>query len=226
MGDMIELTSVFDGATFGAYHAGPPEGVTRRGGVIVIQEVFGVDQYVRADVARWAALGFEALGPSMFDRIEKGYVGEHSPEGFPKAIGMMQGTPMDQAVADIETCVAFLSGRGPVFVLGYCYGGSLSYISAGKLEGLSAASCYYGSLLPSHAEDKPLCPTIAHFGRLDQYIPLAGVEAFSAARPEVTTYLYEAGHGFNNEGGHAYSADAAALARQRTLELFDQNGAL
>jgi carboxymethylenebutenolidase len=226
MGDMIKLTSPVDGATFGAYHAGPPEGVTRRGGVIVIQEVFGVDQYVRADVERWAALGFEAIGPSMFDRIEAGYVGEHSPEGFPKAIAMMQATPWDQAVGDIEACVAFLSPRGPVFVLGYCYGGSLSYISAGKVAGLAAASCYYGSLLPKHADDKPLCPTIAHFGRLDQYIPLDGVEAFSAARPEVPTYLYEAGHGFNNEGGPAYSAEAAALARQRTLELFEHNGAL
>jgi carboxymethylenebutenolidase len=226
MGDTINLTSVFDGAQFGAYHAGPAEGAPRRGGVIVIQEVFGVDQYVRADVERWAALGFEALGPSMFDRIEKGYVGEHSPDGFPKAISMMQSTPWDQAVADIETCVAFLSRRGPVFVLGYCYGGSLSYISAGKLKGLAAASCYYGSLLPKHAEDKPLCPTIAHFGALDQYIPLDGVEAFSAARPDVATYIYEAGHGFNNEGGHAYSAEAAQLARQRTLKLFEENGAL
>jgi carboxymethylenebutenolidase len=226
MGDMISLTSVFDGATFGAYHVEPAAGLHRRGGVIVIQEVFGVDRYVRADVERWAGLGFEALGPSMFDRIEAGYVGEHSPEGFPKAISMMQGTPWDQAVADIETCVNILSERGPVFVLGYCYGGSLSYLSACKLAGLSAASCYYGSLLPSHAADAPLCPTIAHFGRLDQYIPLDGVEAFSAARPEVATYLYDAGHGFNNEGGQAYSADSAQLARQRTLQLFEQNGAL
>jgi carboxymethylenebutenolidase len=225
MGDMITLTSKFDGAKFGAYHDGPGEGAVRRGGVIVIQEFFGVDQYVRADVERWASLGFEALGPSMFDRLEEGYVGEHSPEGFPKAVELMQGTPWDQAVADIETCVADLSARGPVFVLGYCYGGSLSYMSACKLKGLAAASCYYGSLLPKHAEDKPLCPTIAHFGALDSYIPLDGVNAFSAARPDVATYVYEAGHGFNNEGGHAYSAEASHLARQRTLELFEQNGA-
>ena len=226
MGDTINLTSLFDGAKFGAYHAGHSQGVRRRGGVIVIQEVFGVDRYVRADVDRWAALGFEAIGPSMFDRIEPGYVGEHTPDSFPKAIGMMQATPWDQAVADIATCVDFLKERGPVFVLGYCYGGSLSYISATKLEGLGAASCYYGSLLPKHAEDQPLCPTIAHFGRLDSYIPLDGVEAFSAARPDVPTYLYEAGHGFNNEGGQAYSAPSAELARQRTLELFEHNGAL
>jgi len=225
MGDMIKLSSLFDGAPIGAYHAAPAHGGSRRGGVIVIQEIFGVDQYVRADVERWAALGFEALGPSMFDRIEPGYVGEHSPDGFPKAIGMMQATPWDQAVADIETCVAFLTARGPVFVTGYCYGGSLSYISACKLAGLSAASCYYGSLLPQHAGEVPLCPTIAHFGRLDSFIPLDGVEAFSAARPEVATYIYEAGHGFNNAGGQAYSAEAAALARQRTLALFEANGA-
>jgi carboxymethylenebutenolidase len=223
MAEMITLTSKFDGAEFGALHKAADG--ARKGGVIIIQEIFGIDQYIKADVARWASLGFEALAPSMFDRIEKGFTAEHSPEDMPRAFGAMQNTPMDQAVADIDACIEFLAPRGPVFILGYCYGGSMSFIAATQLKGLSAASCYYGSLLPGKAADVPLCPTIAHFGRLDTYIPMDTVEAFRAARPDVPTYDYEAGHGFNNEGGQAYSAEAAELARTRTLELFAANGA-
>jgi carboxymethylenebutenolidase len=107
-----------------------------------------------------------------------------------------------------------------VFVVGYCYGGSLAWLAAAKLGDLAAASSYYGSLVLPHAHEVPRCPTILHFGAEDQHIPVDSVRDFAAARPELPVHLYEAGHGFNNADGAA-----AHLARRRTLELFEQNGA-
>ena len=112
-----------------------------------------------------------------------------------------------------------------MFVVGYCYGGSLAYLAACRLRDMAAASAYYGSMIPNHAGEAPRCPTICHFGEQDQHIPLEGVRAFAAHRPDVEVHLYPAGHGFNNEGAPGHNLAAAKLARSRTLELFEANGA-
>ncbi len=223
MADTVTLNSKFDDAAFAAYHL-EAKG-ERRGGVIVVQEIFGIDAYVKADCARWSDMGFEVLAPSMFDRQEPGFVADHTPEGLQQGFSYVQANGWDNAVADIETCVDWLMVRGPVYVVGYCYGGSAAYLSACKIEDLAAVSCYYGSMIPAHAGDRPLCPTICHFGRLDAHIPISQVENLRAHRPDVAVYDYEAGHGFNNEGAPGYAPEAAELARQRTLSLFQQNGA-
>lgn len=223
MASIVTLSSKIDDASFSAYRVEPSG--RRRGGVIVLQEIFGVDAFVTRDCERWAALGFEALAPSLFDRQEPGFVAEHTPDGVQQGFRYAQANGLDNATSDVETCVDWLRGRGPVFVVGYCYGGSIAYLAACKIEDLAAASSYYGSLVPAHAGNKPLCPTICHFGRLDQHIPMSQVEDLRAHRPDVKVYAYDAGHGFNNEGGLAYSRVAAELARQRTLELFEANGA-
>ena len=223
MGVSVPLNSKLDDAAFSAFQV-QPQGA-RRGGVIVLQEIFGVDRYIRRDAERWAALGFEALAPSLFDRQEPGFVAEHTPEGIQQGFKYLQAIGWDKALADVETCVDWLAARGPVFVVGYCYGGSLAYMAACRIGDLAAASSYYGSLVPAHAGDKPLCPTICHFGRQDQHIPMSGVEALRARRSDVGVFDYDAGHGFNNEGAAAHSHAAADLARRRTLELFETNGA-
>jgi carboxymethylenebutenolidase len=219
MAEMITIKGA-DGFEFAACHAaavGP-----RKGGVIVIQEIFGIDQHVRADVARWAALGYEALAPSLYDRREPGFTAEHDPEGMAAGIGHARATPMDQALSDLAACRDFLAPRGKVCVVGYCYGGSLTWLAACKLEGIAAASSYYGSLVQANAALIPLCPTIIHLGRNDG-IPADDVAAaVHAANPGVPVYIYEeAGHGFNNESPERYNADAAELSRGRTRELFD-----
>lgn len=220
MGETIRLASPADGREFAAYHELPF--TPRKGGVIVLQEIFGIDQYVRADVARWAKAGYEAIAPSLFDRRQPGFSAHHDPEGVAAGIAHARATPIDQALVDIAACRDFLSPRGKVCVVGYCYGGSLAWVAAAQLDGLAAVSSYYGSMVLANAALKPKCPVIIHLGHTDPNIPAEEVEAaVKAANPQVGVYIYEgAGHGFNNEAPERYSAEAADLARQRTRELF------
>ncbi|MES2895320.1 MAG: dienelactone hydrolase family protein [Pseudomonadota bacterium] len=220
MGETITLKGA-DGFEFSAYHEQPF--TPRKGGVIVIQEIFGIDRHVRADVERWAKAGYEAIAPALYDRRERDFVSAHDPDGIAAGVGHARATPLDQALGDIAACRDFLSTRGKVCVVGYCYGGSLTWLAAGKVEGLAAASSYYGSLVAANAALKPLCPTIIHLGHTDPGIKADEVEkAVHEHHPEVPVYIYEgAGHGFNNESPERYAEEAADLARARTRELFE-----
>jgi len=221
MGEMIKIKSnAPDGFTFDAYHAAPAG--ERKGGVIVVQEIFGLDEYVRRDVDRWASFGFEAAAPSLYDRREPGFTAGHDEAGMTAGITNARSTPLDQALCDIAAVRDLLAPRGKVYIVGYCYGGSMTWLAAGQLAGLSGASSYYGSLVKANAALKPKCPTIVHLGRLDAGIPADEVKAaVQEAHPEVPVYIYEdAGHGFNNEDPARHSAASAELARKRTLELF------
>jgi carboxymethylenebutenolidase len=225
MGEMIRIGSkAADGFEFGALHA-EPQG-RRRGGVIVIQEAFGIDQYVRADVERWAKLGFEALAPSMYDRTNPGFEVDHDEAGLAQAITAMRAARLEDALGDLAACIAFLKPRGPVFTVGYCYGGLMVWQAAGKLDGLSAGSSYYGNLA-SAPDLAPKCPVICHFGRKDAHIIADEVKAaLNKAQPDVPVYIYEnSGHGFNNDGRPDADLADARLARERTLALFEANGA-
>lgn len=226
MGEMIQIRSAAaDGFEFGALQVAPVG--ARRGGVIVVQEIFGIDKYVVADAERWSQLGFEVIAPSMFDRQERGFVIEHGPEGFARGREILGKAKFEDAVGDIAACVGFLAARGPVFLVGYCYGGSVGWLSACQIEGLAAASCYYGSLISKSLQVAPKCPVICHFGRKDAHIPADETKAaIQSAYPQVPVYIYEnSGHGFNNEGGPGYDPADAALARRRTLQLFEEHGA-
>lgn len=225
MTDRITLTSPHDGFRFEALHA-EPEG-RRRGGVIVIQEIFGLDQYVHADVARWSGLGFEVLAPSMFDRGQKGFTAEHDSEGLQAGVKLATGNGPDNAMSDIQACVDALKDKGPVFIVGYCYGGTMIWLAASRVKGLSAGSSYYGGQVAGMASLPLSCPVIVHLGRTDAHIPADEVKArVTAAHPEVPVYIYEAsGHGFNNDGRPDSNLEDAQLARKRTLELFEANGA-
>jgi carboxymethylenebutenolidase len=223
MGDTISITSAAaDHFAFPAYHAAPS--AERKGGVIVIQEIFGIDKHVKRDVDRWASLGFEAVAPALYERREPGFTAHHDEAGIKAGIAHAMGTPREQVLADIAACRDYLKARGKVCIVGYCYGGSLAWIAAGEVGGLAASSSYYGSMVQANAELKPQCPTIVHLGRLDAGIPADAVKAaVEAANPSVPVYIYEdAGHGFNNEDPERHAAASAELARQRTLELFEQ----
>jgi carboxymethylenebutenolidase len=223
MAKFIELTAS-DGFTFDAYHVEPTG--PRKGGLIVVQEIFGVNADIRATSEDFAALGYEVLAPSMYDRVKKGLkIDSHSPEALAEAVPIAQQNGLEKPVLDLQASVDFLKPRGPVFVTGFCYGGSASWIAATQVNGVAAASCFYGSLLPNLAHLKPQCPVIAHFGGTDPFIPLENVERFKAEQPAVPTYIYDAGHGFFTRGGMAYDQAAHDLALQRTLDLFQAAGA-
>jgi carboxymethylenebutenolidase len=222
MADTIKIAGA-DGFEFSAYHE--PSFTPRKGGVIVIQEIFGLDEHVRADVTRWAKMGYEAIAPSMYDRREPGFLAHHDDAGIKAGVAHAMGTPREQAMGDIAACVAFLRTRGEkVCIVGYCYGGSLAWLAAGHVDGLAAASSYYGSMVQANAAQALKCPAIVHLGRTDHGIPADEVAAAVAEHhPDTPVYIYEgAGHGFNNESPERYNAEAADLARHRTLELFDK----
>ena len=226
MAEMIKIRSTAaDGFEFGAYHA-DAQG-KRRGGIVVIQEIFGIDRYVRADVERWAAAGFEAIAPAMYDRTHPGLDVGHDDAGMAVARAARQDNSVDTGIADLAACVDYLKAKGPVFMVGYCYGGAMTWQAAGRIEGIAAASSYYGGFMVASAGLTPKCPTICHFGRKDAHIDAEEVRAaLNAAQPQVPVYIYEnSGHGFNNDGRPDSDAADAALARERTIALFAANGA-
>lgn len=222
MADYITLKSEIDGFEFTALHAEPSG--TRRGGVIVIQEVFGIDAAVKRDVERWASLGFEVVAPSMFDRQERGFVANHDAEGLQIGLKYLAENGEDNPISDVQACIDALKEKGPVYLVGYCYGGTVTWRAVALTKGLSAASSYYGAGVAAAADLQPSCPIICHFGAKDPYIPAAESEgAIKAAHPDVPVYIYEnSGHGFNNEGPDADPADVKA-ARERTIALFEEN---
>ncbi len=225
MAQTIKVKSPLDGFEFDALQANA-EG-RRRGGVVVIQEIFGLDKYVRDDVGRWAAMGFEAVAPSMFDRQKPGFVADHDPAGIEEGRRLAAANGMENPASDVQACVDYLKAKGPVFIVGYCYGGSIAWLAAAEVAGLAAASCYYGGRIQDMIDLKLKCPVICHFGRRDSHIPADAIKAaIEKAHPEVPVFIYEnSGHGFNNAGREDADPADAELARRRTLELFEANGA-
>jgi carboxymethylenebutenolidase len=221
-GEMVSMT-MSDGATIGVYHARPAG--ERRGGLVLIQEIFGVTEHIREQCDRFADEGYEVLAPALFDREAPGLEASYSEQDVQRAVRLArEAHPFDQSVNDTQTCIDALKGAGPVFITGYCYGGSVTWAAACRCEGLAAASGYYGSLIPRLADERPRCPMILHFGKHDKGIPLEGVEQVRDSHPDVAVYLYDAGHGFNSDRRADYHPQSADLARTRTLELFRKHG--
>ena len=225
MAETITLKSKIDGFEFTALHAQPE--AARRGGLVLIQEIFGIDQYVAADVARWAAQGFEVIAPSMFDRQEHGFTAEHDPAGMEVGARYAAANGPENPVFDIQACIDALKDKGPVFLVGYCYGGTMVWRAAARSTDIAAAASYYGGGVAAMADLALNCPVICHFGLKDAHIPATAVATtISTAHPDVAVYIYEnSGHGFNNDGRPDSNAVDAQLARQRSLELFEANGA-
>ncbi len=222
-GQFISMT-MSDGAGIRVYHC-EPQG-ERRGGLVVIQEIFGINAHVRAVCEGYAADGYEVLAPALFDREAPGFEVGYDAEGVAAGVKLArQEHPFDLTLADTRTCIDALANKGPVFVVGYCYGGSVTWFAATRMTGVTAASGYYGSMIPAAAAEVPKCPTILHFGRNDHGIPMEGVEqVIAAGHPNLEVFVYDAGHGFNCDYRADYDAASATLARERTLTLFRANG--
>ena len=212
-----------DGAQIGVYRVEPL--APRRGGLVLIQEIFGVTEHIMELCDGYAADGYEVLSPALYDREAPNFQASYGPEDIQKALKIARGEhPFETSVADTQVCIDALKAKGPVFITGYCYGGTVTWAAACRCDGLAAASGYYGGNIPNMASENPKCPVILHFGKHDHGIPLEGIDKVRTAHPEVKIYIYDAGHGFNSDRRADYNAECAKLARQRTLELFRANG--
>lgn len=221
MGRAITLKSRFDGFELDAYYAGPQD--ARQGGLVLIQEIFGVTEHIREMADGFAAQGYEVIAPSMYDRLERGYQADYDqPESIAKGVQYSQATPWDQVQGDLQAAIDAL--KAPVFVAGYCWGGAATWLAACRCEGVRAASAYYGRRISELIDETPRCPIILHFGKADASIPMDKVEEIAARHPDVPIYLYDAGHGFQSDRRKDYHADSARLARLRTLKLFSRPG--
>ena len=217
-GRAITLVSAFDGFELGAYHVGPTD--ARHGGLVLIQEIFGVTEHIRELADGFADDGYEVIAPSFYDRQERGFAAGYDAESVGKGVRYSGAAPWDEVVGDIQAAVSAL--KGPVNVAGFCWGGTATWLAACRCEGVAAASSFYGRRIPELLGETPKCPTILHFGKTDASIPPQVVEAIRDAHPELPVYLYDAGHGFLSDRRPDYSPDAARLARLRTLQLFKQ----
>lgn len=222
MGEIVNLTSA-DGQSIPAYVARPAG--KPRGGVVVLQEIFGVNAHIRAVADGYAAEGYLAVAPPTFHRaksgVELGYGDEDKKAGFALKTAV-DTLPAPGVMQDVQAAIDYAGQAGKVGVVGYCWGGLLTWRAACLLKGLAAAAPYYGGGITSPEESarKPQVPVMAHFGERDAWIPMDSVRAFAEAHPEVQVHAYAADHGFNCDHRATGDATAAALARQRTLEFF------
>lgn len=222
MANNIELTAA-DGFRFPAYEARPAG--PAKGAIVVLQEIFGVNAHIRAVADGFAAAGYLAVAPATFHRVKPGVELAYTPDDITAGVALkaaVEALPAPGVLQDIQAAIVYAAKAGKVGVVGYCWGGLLTWRAACALAGISAAVPYYGGGMTSALEiaRTPKCPVLAHFANQDQSIPLAGVDAFRQAHAEVHVQLYEATHGFNCDHRGAYDAPAAALARERTLAFF------
>lgn len=217
MGERIKLKAA-DGFILGGYEAVPKR--PPRAGVVVLQEIFGVNSHIRAICDRLGAEGYHAVAPALFDRYRPGFETGYSPEELAEARGFLSDLDWQKMLMDADAAYRSLRKDSvEIIALGFCLGGSLAYKMALRPNYLSAAICYYGRLITTDADEKPACRTLMHFGATDHSISLEDVEQIKARRPDCDIHVYPAGHGFNNDHRESYHAESAALAWRRTLDL-------
>ena len=225
MGQTTELTSA-DGFKFPAYVAQPSG--KPKGGLVLLQEIFGVNSHIRSVADGYAADGYLVVAPATFHRVkpgvELGYTEADMKAGM-ELKAAVEGLPAPGVLPDIQAAIQHAAQAGKVGILGYCWGGLLTWRSASALQGLSAAAPYYGGgmTVGAELERRPTVPVMVHFGAQDHWIPLDTVEAFKKAQPGVTVHVYDANHGFNCDQRGSYNEAAAKLARERTLAFFAQH---
>lgn len=215
MGTHISLTTS-DHHELAAYRA-EPQGKPK-GGIVVAQEIFGVNSHIRNICDRLAAAGYVAVAPALFDRFVRDFESGYSPEEVAHARTYLGQIDWDKMLLDIAAGVQDVQSAGPVGVVGFCMGGSVAYLAATRLPGISAAVAFYGGQIVKHADEKPECPVQMHFGDQDAGIPMSDVEIIRQKRTDTEIHVYPAGHGFNCDERASYHEASAKLAWQRTLD--------
>ena len=215
MGKSLTLTAS-DGHRLDAYRADPSG--APRAGIVVIQEIFGVNHHIRNVCDRFAAEGYAAVAPALFDRVQKDYQSGYSPEEIERSRKFVANPDWDAMLRDTQAAIAEVKAAGPVAIMGFCMGGSIAFLAATRLDGLYASVGYYGGRIVAFADEKPRCPTQLHFGEKDQSIPMTDVETIKQKRPDCDIHVYkDAGHGFHCDERGSYHQPSSAVAWERTL---------
>ena len=221
MGQDIQLTAS-DGFKLGGYRADPASGP--KAAIVVIQEIFGVNHHIRSVCDRLASAGYVAIAPSIFDRSEPNFQCGYSPEEVANARKFVANPDFPAMLRDTQAAIDAVKNVGPVGIIGFCLGGSVAFVAATKLSGLSAAVGYYGGAVARFADDKPQVPTQLHFGEKDAGIPLTDVETIKTKRPEVEVHVYPgAQHGFHCDERASYDKTSADIAWPRSLGFFGKH---
>jgi carboxymethylenebutenolidase len=221
LGQHFTLTAA-DQHRLGAYRA-DPKGAAR-GGVVVIQEIFGVNQHIRAVCDRLAKEGYAAVAPAIFDRTEPNFECGYTPDEIANARKFVANPDFPAMLRDSQAAIDNLGKEGPVAIMGFCLGGTVAFAAACDANGLSAAVCYYGGHIIKMVDKKPKCPTQMHFGEKDASIPMSDVETIKRKHPESEIYTYpDAGHGFNCDERGSYNEAASKLAWQRSMAFLGQH---
>lgn len=211
-----------DGHVFSAYCV-KPQGAPR-GGLIVIQEFFGVNGHIRRVCDQYAADGYLALSPAIFDRVERDVELGYDEAGMNKGRELRAKLDLAKCMVDIQAAIDAAASAGKVAALGYCWGGSLAYIASARLTGLAGAIGYYGAQIAAHASETPRVPVMLHYAEKDEYLPQSDVEKVRTAQPSVVIYQYPGTeHGFNCDDRRFYEPKSAAIARERTLSFLGKH---
>jgi carboxymethylenebutenolidase len=219
MGEMIRLKAG-DGFELGAWLS-RPEGVGK-GGLVVVQEIFGVNAHIRELCHRFAAAGYAACAPALFDRVRPDFETGYSPPEIAEARGVMGQFDLDKGLLDVAAARDALTGYSPVSITGFCLGGSVAFAAATRLDGFLCSVPYYGGRIVGIKDEVPRCPVMMYFGTEDQSIPMADVDAIRAAQPDAVIHVVEAGHGFMCDHRASYSEVEAAKAWDQTLAFLDR----
>jgi len=204
----------------GAYLA--PAKYERKGGLVVVQEIFGVNGHIRSVCDHFAELGYSAIAPAFFDHVESGVELDYGPDSFARGKALVAEVGFERALQDVASAAESIRSAGKVGVVGYCWGGSVAFLSATRL-GLPAVS-YYGARNVNFLDEKPRAPVQFHFGANDASIPPEAVQRHRDAMPQMEIYTYPAGHAFNRDVDPAhYDAASAKLALERTLAFFERS---
>jgi carboxymethylenebutenolidase len=194
-----------------------------KGGIVVIQEIFGVNSHIREVTDKFAAAGYLAVAPAIFEHVEPKFEVGYDAQSRERGMAIMGKIDHAQIQRDVAAAIAVAKEGGKVGIIGFCLGGTVAWAAAGRLPGLSAAVGYYGGGIIGLKDLKPKTPTLLHFGEKDTHIPIAGVKDVAAAHPDVEVHIYPADHGFNCDQRDSYDAPSAALAWRRTLEFLKKH---
>ena len=206
-----------DGFSLSAYTAGS---ASAKAGLVVVQEIFGVNHHMRDMTDRFAAAGYLAISPALFDRVERGVELGYTPDDIAKGRDYRMKLNDAQVIQDIEAAAAHL-GAKKLGIVGYCFGGTVAWWGATRTTKFAASSCWYGGGIAGTKDERPHCPVQMHFGEKDASIPMSDVEAVRMAQPKAETYVYMgAGHGFGCDERGSFSQPDYELARKRALDFF------